>query len=72
MRTSPLTVTLKLWTSRTITDTTGFSKNGVRRWVMSSRSCVVVRPAAVTSLASGSEILPSGLTGTVRVSSRSL
>src|SRR5262245_35630666 len=40
----------------------------VSRLVSSSRSCIGVRPAAWTSFSSGSEIMPSGRTGAVRLS----
>jgi len=56
-------------TSRTITDTSGDGTNSDSRIVNSSRSAAGVRPAAWMSLTSGREILPSGRTGTVLLSS---
>jgi hypothetical protein len=62
-----MTDTLKLFTSLTLTDTSGCGMYSARRRVTSSRSSMGVRPAACTSLSSGSEIFPSGRTGTIRL-----
>src|SRR6267142_2721929 len=62
-----MTVTLKLWISRTITETVAAEIYSVNTFVRWSRNSVGVRPAACTSFNSGSEIFPSGRTGTVRV-----
>jgi len=65
--TSPSTETLKLWTSLTMTDTSGVGMYSASFFASASRSCIGVRPAACTSLRSGSEIFPSGRTGTARL-----
>ena len=62
-----MTETLKLLTSATITETSGLGMYSASFFVRTSRSSSVVSPAATTSFRRGSEILPSGLTGTVRV-----
>src|SRR6185503_21388125 len=59
--------TLKLCTSRTITDTSGDGTYSASFLSRTLRSWFGVRPAAWTSLTSGSEIFPSGRTGTVRL-----
>src|SRR5688572_24968785 len=69
MRTAPSTATFTLWTSRTITETSGDGTYSARRWVIACRSSTAVSPAAWMSLTSGSEIMPSGRTGTTRLSS---
>ncbi len=63
-----MTETFTLWTSVTITDTSRTScfTNAAKPFVRAARSSCVVNPAAMTSLTSGSEILPSGRTGTMR------
>src|SRR5437667_8053851 len=50
-----------------MTDTSGAEMYLANLLVRSSLSCLGVRPAACTSSSSGSEILPSGRTGTVRL-----
>ena len=49
-----------------MTETSGFGMNSPSAREILSRSCIVVRPEACTSCRSGSEILPSGRTGTTR------
>ena len=65
--TSPMTDTLKLRTSDTITDTSGLGMYSASFFARTSRSSSAVSPAACTSFSRGSEILPSGLTGTARL-----
>src|SRR2546425_6723170 len=62
--TSPMTDTLKLRTSDTMTETSWLGMYSASFCVRVSRSSSAVSPAACTSFTSGSEILPSGLTGT--------
>src|SRR5437867_4595832 len=62
-----MTDTLKLLTSLTLTETSGWGMYSASRRVSSSRSSMGVRPAAWTSLSRGSEIFPSGRTGAVRL-----
>ena len=62
-----MTETLKLRTSVTTTETSGCGMYSARRCMSRSRSSMGVRPAASTSLSSGSEILPSGRMGAVRL-----
>src|SRR6266545_3240214 len=50
-----------------MTDTSGEEMYLASLLARSSLSCFGVRPAACTSSSSGSEILPSGRTGTVRL-----
>ena len=64
-----MTDTFTLWISRRRTETAGVGRYSVSAFVNVSRSCIGVRPAAITSFSSGREIFPSGRTGTVRVSS---
>ena len=61
-----MTETRKLCTSAMMTETSGVARNSASAVVSFSRSCIAVRPAAWMSCSSGSEILPSGRTGTVR------
>ena len=67
MLTWPSTDTLKLRTSVTITETWGEGTNSAKRLASAWRSSWGVRPAAGTSFSSGSEIMPSGRTGTTRL-----
>ena len=54
--------TFRLLIALMLTVTFGSSKNFFASSLTASRSCSGVRPAALTSLRSGSEIIPSGLT----------
>src|SRR5437016_6411194 len=65
--TCPRTDILKLRTSVTITATLGVGMYSVNLFESSFRSSEGVRPAAGMSFTRGNEILPSGLTVTVRV-----
>src|SRR6266581_3824912 len=62
-----MTVTLTLWISRTSTETVAAGMYSVSAFVRWSRNSIGVNPAAWTSFSSGTEIFPSGRTGTVRV-----
>src|SRR5882724_2753234 len=64
---SPTTEKLRLRISRTMTETSGEGIYSASFFVRSSRSCIGLRPATCKSLSSGSEILPSGRTGTARL-----
>jgi hypothetical protein len=66
-RTSPTTETFGLCTRWTITDTLGLDTKRLSFSARRSRSWIGVKPAAATSSTRGSEIIPSGRTGTVRL-----
>ena len=67
LATSPITETLKLRTSVRVTETSGLGMYSPSFLVRRSRSSIGVRPAASTSFTSGSDTMPSGRTGTVRL-----
>ena len=50
-----------------MTETSGVGMYSAKLFISRSRSSIGVRPAAFTSFKSGSEIMPSGRTGTVRL-----
>ena len=58
---------MALCTSRTITEISGAGMKTRSFWVSSARSSIGVRPLAWMSLIKGSEMAPSGRTGTVRL-----
>ena len=64
MLTCPVMKTLRLLMALTTTVTVGSSTNFAAAFVSDSRNCSGVNPSALTSLMSGSEIIPSGLTTT--------
>src|SRR5207249_2914604 len=66
-RTSRASASLLLCTSRTMTDSSGVGMCSTSLAMIEARSWVGVSPAACTSLISGRVILPSGRTGTVRL-----
>src|SRR5688500_9778842 len=63
----PITETLKLWTSRTMTETSGVWMKAVSALVSDACSCSGVNPAACTSLSTGIETSPSGRTAMARL-----
>src|SRR5262245_49587543 len=62
-----MTETLKLRTSFTTTVTAGEGTNSASFWARTLRSSIGVKPAAMMSSMSGSEIIPSGRTGRTRL-----